>query len=36
MPTAARSTAALLTGLLLAVVTLHLAGPWSAVPGAGR
>jgi hypothetical protein len=29
-------TAALLTGLLLAVVTVHLAGPWSAVPGAGR
>ena len=23
-------------GLLLAVVTVHLAGPWSAVPGAGR
>jgi hypothetical protein len=29
-------TAALLTGLLLAVLTVHLAGPWSAVPGSGR
>ena len=29
-------TAALLTGLLLAVVTIHLAGPWTAVPGLGR
>ena len=29
-------TAALLTGLLLAVLTVHLAGPWSAVPGPGR
>ena len=23
-------------GLLLAVVTAHLAGPWTAVPGPGR
>ena len=29
-------TASLLTGLLLAVVTVHLAGPWTAVPGPGR
>ena len=29
-------TAALLTGLLLAVITVHLAGPWTAVPGLGR
>jgi hypothetical protein len=29
-------TASLLTGLLLAVVTVHLAGPWAAVPGLGR
>jgi hypothetical protein len=29
-------TASLLTGLLLAVITLHLAGPWTAVPGPGR
>jgi hypothetical protein len=29
-------TAALLTGLLLAVITVHLAGPWAAVPGPGR
>jgi hypothetical protein len=29
-------TAALLTGLLLAVITVHLAGPWTAVPGPGR
>ena len=29
-------TAALLTGLLLAVVTVHLAGPWVAVPRPGR
>jgi hypothetical protein len=29
-------TAALLTGLLLAVTTVHLAGPWTAVPGPGR
>jgi hypothetical protein len=29
-------TAALLTGLLLAVITVHLAGPWTAVPGSGR
>ena len=29
-------TASLLTGLLLAVVTAHLAGPWTAVPGLGR
>jgi hypothetical protein len=26
----------LLTGLLLAVITVHLAGPWTAVPGPGR
>jgi hypothetical protein len=29
-------TAALLTGLLLAVITVHLAGPWTTVPGLGR
>ena len=29
-------TASLLTGLLLAVITVHLAGPWTAVPGLGR
>jgi hypothetical protein len=29
-------TAALLTGLLLAVITVHLAGPWATVPGLGR
>jgi hypothetical protein len=29
-------TASLLTGLLLAVITVHLAGPWTAVPGPGR
>ena len=29
-------TASLLTGLLLAVVTVHLAGPWTAVHGPGR
>jgi len=28
--------AALLTGLLLAVITVHLAGPWATVPGLGR
>jgi len=25
-----------LTGLLLAVITVHLAGPWTTVPGLGR
>jgi hypothetical protein len=29
-------TASLLAGLLLAVITVHLAGPWTAVPGLGR
>ena len=29
-------TASLLTGLLLAVITVHLAGPWATVPGLGR
>jgi hypothetical protein len=29
-------TASLLTGLLLAVITVHLAGSWTAVPGPGR
>ena len=29
-------TASLLTGLLLAVITVHLAGPWTAVPGPSR
>ena len=29
-------TASLLTGLLLAAITVHLAGPWTAVPGLGR
>ena len=29
-------TAALLTGLLLAVITVHLAGAWVAVPRPGR
>ncbi len=29
-------TASLLTGLLLAVITVHLAGPWVAVPHPGR
>ena len=29
-------TASLLAGLLLAVITVHLAGPWAAVPGPGR
>ena len=24
------------SGLLLAVMTVHLAGPWTAVPGLGR
>lgn len=29
-------TASLLTGLLLAVITVHLAGSWTSVPGLGR
>jgi hypothetical protein len=29
-------TASLLTGLLFALITVHLAGPWTTVPGLGR